>query len=136
LCSGFEWPPLDFGWSLADVLRKSKESAKDAEQSKDTNPNEEKKGAGGRPQLGCIEEQEEEVEVVQAELKDKSANELLTEEEKKLCGDWMEIGTWSNDMANHDPVSVGIPACLFSVHIQLKGKVVVPVFKPPHKPGI
>jgi hypothetical protein len=31
------------------------------------------------------------------------------EEEKKLGSDWMEIGTWSNDMANHDPISVCIP---------------------------
>jgi endoribonuclease Dicer len=94
---------LDFGWSLADVLRKCKESAETAEQK------EEKKGTDKRPELDCIEEKEGEGE---AELKEKSANEILTEEEKKLCGDWMEIGTWSNDMANHDPVSVGIPACL------------------------
>lgn len=24
----FDWPPLDFGWSLADVLKKSKENEK------------------------------------------------------------------------------------------------------------
>jgi hypothetical protein len=37
----------------------------------------------------------------------------LTEEEKKLSGDWMEIGTWSNDMANHDTILVGILLHLF-----------------------
>jgi endoribonuclease Dicer len=102
---------LDFGWSLADVLRKSKENAKNAEQNKDKKPIEDKKGADKRPELECIEEKEE-------ELKEKSANEILTEEEKKLRGDWMEIGTWSNDMANHDPVmSVGIPVCLYFQYI-------------------
>lgn len=100
---------MDFGWSLADVLRKSKENAKNAEQNEDKKPNEDKKGADKRPELDCIEEKEEEEA---ANLKEKSANEILTEEERKLCGDWMEIGTWSNDMANHDPVSVGIPICL------------------------
>jgi endoribonuclease Dicer len=100
---------LDFGWCLADVLRKSKENAKNAEQNKDKKPSEDKKGADKRPELDSIEEKEEEAA---ANLKEKSANEILTEEERKLCDDWMEIGTWSNDMANHDPVSVGISVCL------------------------
>jgi hypothetical protein len=89
---------LDFGWSLADVLRRSKESAKNAER------DEEKEGADEGPELDCLDKG--------AESKEKSANEILTQEERKLCGDWMEIGTWSNDMANHDPGSVGIPARL------------------------
>jgi endoribonuclease Dicer len=100
---------LDFGWSLADVLRKSKENAKNSEQNKDK-PSEDKKGTDKESEVNCIEEKEE--EETGANLKEKSANEILTEEERKLCGDWMEIGTWSNDMANHDPVSVGIPVCL------------------------
>ncbi|XP_021929010.1 endoribonuclease Dcr-1-like isoform X4 [Zootermopsis nevadensis] len=94
LSSSFEWPPLDFGWSLADVLKKSKENAKNAELKEDKKPGEDK------AELQSTEEKEEE-----SELKEKSVNEILTEEEKKLRGDWMEIGTWSNDMANHDPMS-------------------------------
>jgi endoribonuclease Dicer len=101
---------LDFGWSLADVLRKSKENAKNAEQNKDKKQSEDKQGADTRPELDCIEEKAE--DAAATDLKEKSANEILTEEERKLCGDWMEIGTWSNDMANHDPVSVGIPVFL------------------------
>lgn len=93
---------MDFGWSLADVLKKSKENFKNAEQEKD------KKGTGGKVELASIEEKKEEPELIE-----KSGNEVLTEEEKKLSGDWMEIGTWSNDMANHDPISVCIPLHLF-----------------------
>ncbi|KAJ9599475.1 hypothetical protein L9F63_010045, partial [Diploptera punctata] len=97
LSPGFDWPPLDFGWSLADVLKKSKENAKNAEQNKDEKLVEEKKS-----EPPVVIEKEEEIE---EEPKEKSANEILTEEEKKLRGDWMEIGTWSNDMANHEPMS-------------------------------
>ncbi|XP_069696429.1 endoribonuclease Dcr-1 [Periplaneta americana] len=100
---GFEWPPLDFGWSLADVLKKSKENAKNAEQNKDKpgDDKNEKNDNEKKPELEGIEEKKEE----DSEMKEKSANEILTEEEKKLRGDWMEIGTWSNDMANHEPMS-------------------------------
>jgi endoribonuclease Dicer len=93
---------LDFGWSLADVLKKSKENVKNAEPDKD------KKGTGGKVELARTEEKEEELE-----LKERSGNEILTEEEKKLSSDWMEIGTWSNDMANNDSTSVGIPLTCF-----------------------
>lgn len=93
---------MDFGWSLADVLKKSKENAKNAELKEDKKPGEDK------AELQSTEEKEEE-----SELKEKSVNEILTEEEKKLRGDWMEIGTWSNDMANHDPMSVGTPFHLY-----------------------
>ena len=88
---------MDFGWSLADVLKKSRENVKNNDQDK------EKKGTGGKVELARIEETEEE-----PELKERSGNEVLMEEEKKLSSDWMEIGTWSNDMANHDPISVCI----------------------------
>jgi hypothetical protein len=105
---------LDFGWSLADVLKKSKENAKNAEQNKDKKPGEDKNVTVKKAELQSIEEKEEE-----SELKEKSANEILTEEEKKLRGDWMEIGTWSNDMANHDPMSVGTPLHPFYWYISI-----------------
>jgi endoribonuclease Dicer len=89
---------LDFGWSLADVLKKSKESVKNADQDKD------KKVSGGKVEVVSIEETDEKLE-----LTERSGSDVLMEEEKKLSGDWMEIGTWSNDMANHDPISVCIP---------------------------
>jgi hypothetical protein len=95
---------LDFGWSLADVLKKSKENAKNAEQNKEKKPGEGRNVAEKKAEVQSIEEKGEE-----SELKEKSANEILTEEEKKLRGDWMEIGTWSNDMADHDTISVCTP---------------------------
>jgi endoribonuclease Dicer len=93
---------LDFGWSLADVLKKSRENVKNNDQDKD------KKGTGGKVELASIEETEEE-----PELKERSGIDVVMEEEKKLSSDWMEIGTWSNDMANHDPISVCIPSHTF-----------------------
>ena len=90
---------MDFGWSLADVLKKSKENAKIAEKNKE---NEDKTPAEELKPEAEIKEKDD----VEEEPKEKSANEILTEEEKKLRGDWMEIGTWSNDMANHEPMSV------------------------------
>lgn len=104
---------MDFGWSLADVLKKSKESAKNAEQNKDKKPAEDSI-TDKKAELQSIKEKEEE-----SELKEKSANEILTEEEKKLHGDWMEIGTWSNDMANHDSMSVGTPLHLSCWYISI-----------------
>ncbi|PSN49931.1 Endoribonuclease Dcr-1 [Blattella germanica] len=108
LKSDFEWAPLDFGWSLADVLKKSKENAKNAEQNKE---NKDKKIEEIKPEDGGIQNKASEEE----ETKEKSANKILTEEEKKLRGDWMEIGTWSNDMANHGPMSVSLPSNLTMV---------------------
>lgn len=114
---------MDFGWSLADVLKKSRENVKNNDQDKD------KKGTGGKVELASIEETEEE-----PELKEKSGNEVLMEEEKKLSSDWMEIGTWSNDMANHDPITVCITLHTFYEYIsvtviagELKGMVLAAV---------
>jgi len=80
-------------------------------------------------ELASIEETEEE-----PELKERSGNEVLMEEEKKLSSDWMEIGTWSNDMANHDPITVCIPLHTFYEYVsftviagELKGVVLAAV---------
>jgi len=100
---------LDFGWNLADTLKKSKENVKNNDQDKD------EKGKGGKVELASIEDTEEE-----PELKERSGNEvLMEEEEKKLCSDWMENGTWSNNMASHDPILVCIPLHTFYKYISV-----------------
>uniref|UniRef100_T1HEL3 ribonuclease III n=1 Tax=Rhodnius prolixus TaxID=13249 RepID=T1HEL3_RHOPR len=96
----FEWPPLDFGWSLADVLKKSKEdhhkkeaAALDTDETnsvslvknKDSDSPEESVQKGNRDGDDDDHDGEEEVEDEENDSKNKE--------------DWMEIGTWSNEMA-------------------------------------
>nr|CAD7399756.1 unnamed protein product [Timema cristinae] len=109
LTPGFKWSPLNFGWSLADVLRKSKETRKAASEAKSekvADPTEEAQG------LDTVPAKPEEVE-----RPEKTANDIVAEEESKISEDWMEIGTWSNDMAadalevdEFDPESCALPS--------------------------
>nr|AUZ94233.1 dicer-1 [Recilia dorsalis] len=93
LPSDFEWPPLDFGWSLADVLKKSKEE------------NEKNALLKSKAVAKMVEIKEEE-EVIKKEDesldKDKAYESEGSENDKQENGEsgpWMEIGTWSNEMA-------------------------------------
>jgi len=71
----FHWLPLDFGWSLADVLQKSRDALTTDE----------------TPQLA--------IEAPKEEEKAPSEEKLDTEGEAKDKGKpWLEIGTWSNEM--------------------------------------
>nr|CAD7589801.1 unnamed protein product [Timema genevievae] len=100
---------LNFGWSLADVLRKSKETRKaasEAKSEKSADPTEEAQ------RLDTMSIKPEEVE-----RPEKTANDIVVEEESKISEDWMEIGTWSNDMAadalevdEFDPESCALPS--------------------------
>lgn len=101
----FEWPILDFGWSLAEVLKKNKESK--TEILDDVIKSEAKPPPPVATEIMketiVVKEEkkvvtEEPPEVVKVE---KSANEIVLEGEEKLKADtFIEIGTWSNDMAN------------------------------------
>ncbi|XP_011315268.1 endoribonuclease Dcr-1 [Fopius arisanus] len=82
LSEDFEWPPLNFGWSLAEVLRKSKEAKKvepedDVRESPTSDIMKKSLGLG----MGMIIE---------------NVTDLLDEDDDS---DKLEIGTWSNDMA-------------------------------------
>ncbi|XP_052746238.1 endoribonuclease Dcr-1 [Bicyclus anynana] len=91
-CPGFQWPPLDFGWSLAEVLSADSEKIekkKDEEESKQDEKDEERI------------EPPEEVEVEKEEAKEKTINDIL--QEKLDAENGFEIGTWSNDMASAIP---------------------------------
>lgn len=96
-----EWPMLDFGWSLSDVLKKSKanklQNSEDAETSKVSTPKD-KKEKGQH----CGDD-------IDVDIKDsddkpdenKTVNEIVQEAERKLQeegGGFVEIGTWSNEM--------------------------------------
>lgn len=89
LSSDFKWEPLNFGWSLSDVLKKSR----------------------------IIKEEREKEQVVQTIVKvisiDESSDQVITVDISNTIGkvmdeddsdtkedtNWMEIGTWSNEMA-------------------------------------
>ncbi|XP_045117538.1 endoribonuclease Dcr-1-like isoform X2 [Portunus trituberculatus] len=83
---GFSWPPLDFGWSLADVLKKSQSNQETPEvdpKTKDTNTTSQKTSKKTEP-----------VESVESPSPKKKP---------ARSGSDMEIGTWSNDMAVDPP---------------------------------
>lgn len=77
----FEWPSLNFGWSLADVLKKSKE-----EEKRKLEKNEEHY-SGSTTALTEIQEDEEIIE------------EIPRDDDSNNDDDDIEIGTWSNEMA-------------------------------------
>ncbi|KAK8401969.1 hypothetical protein O3P69_001215 [Scylla paramamosain] len=82
----FSWPPLDFGWSLADVLKKSQSNQETSEvdpKTKDTNTSSQKSTKKTEP-----------VESVESPSPKKKP---------ARSGSDMEIGTWSNDMAVDPP---------------------------------
>ncbi|XP_054081108.1 endoribonuclease Dcr-1 [Zeugodacus cucurbitae] len=100
----FEWPMLDFGWSLSEVLKRSKENKnglldKKIEESnnkemKNKQSNAFEEGTGGREEL------DNSYETNHTNMR--SANEIIIEGEKKLKDStFIEIGTWSNDMADN-----------------------------------
>lgn len=75
--AGFEWPVLDFGWSLADVLKKAKE----AKPPKEVRKSDETKVVNGGE---AKEERPEKGDPEMTERDDKTANDLLDEADKKL----------------------------------------------------
>uniref|UniRef100_A0A6P4EHJ9 ribonuclease III n=1 Tax=Drosophila rhopaloa TaxID=1041015 RepID=A0A6P4EHJ9_DRORH len=94
----FEWPMLDFGWSLSEVLKKSRES-KQKDSAKDALVNG-KDSVEDEKEPTKVENQVD--EDPKADKVEKSAIELIIEGEEKLqkADDFIEIGTWSNDMAD------------------------------------
>ncbi|EFN77602.1 Endoribonuclease Dcr-1 [Harpegnathos saltator] len=97
LSSDFEWSALDFGWSLAEVLKKSKEAEK-AKQAKNESTlnncnmvSDMCQNSSNQDHVSCYETGK------QLELFDNTRIE--EEENADEKNDELEIGTWSNDMA-------------------------------------
>ncbi|XP_034941920.1 endoribonuclease Dcr-1 [Chelonus insularis] len=103
LDSDFEWPPLNFGWSLAEVLKKSKESDKNSnkEHGKFLNDS----GINSEPSVimnnDVNNKNEKEKETKNSNTMNKINNwgELDDQVDSSKKDDELEIGTWSNDMA-------------------------------------
>jgi endoribonuclease Dicer len=89
----FEWPMLDFGWTLADVLKKTREAKVSVEE--------------GAKIEEITDEVDKELEAIEGNKIDesndekvqKSANDKLEEIDEKAK--WLDIGTWSNEMAKN-----------------------------------
>lgn len=110
----FDWPMLDFGWCLADVLKKSREAKLQAQKDKQL--------CNGNDSIG--ENDEEKADAKEEGIRTKtpteterpnaspsnveengeelSANDLLEEATRKAAAkNELEIGTWSNEMAKN-----------------------------------
>ncbi|XP_043489191.1 endoribonuclease Dcr-1 isoform X3 [Polistes fuscatus] len=91
----FEWPPLNFGWSLAEVLKKSKEAEKDKQSYASTS----------KPhsiQLKEIDDTQDDSDIEDLEIDPISSitSDQIEDTEPKTDSKEgeMEIGVWSNDM--------------------------------------
>lgn len=95
-CDEFQWPVLDFGWSLADVLKKAKDSVKEATpekkeiEAKEENGEQEEKEMKNEEKSKKVNEITENGthsvngEIDESENELKTANDLLSEVDKKL----------------------------------------------------
>jgi endoribonuclease Dicer len=91
----FQWPVLDFGWSLADVLKRSREIKATPPAVKETNED-------AKDEVVVKEDTSNEGTENVGGDESKTANEILEEADLKLKKDkecLLEIGTWSNEMA-------------------------------------
>ncbi|XP_003706496.2 endoribonuclease Dcr-1 isoform X1 [Megachile rotundata] len=106
LAPDFEWPALDFGWSLAEVLKKSKESEKtkvaktETTQSNSLSNTVEKYQAMPEKTMNNFNELDME-DLNDKEYELELENDNLTDKELEISNEEqeLEIGTWSNDMA-------------------------------------
>lgn len=97
----FEWSALDFGWSLAEVLKKSKETEK-AKQVKNENALNNCNMISDKCQSLCYQDRTScsEIEKIsELESPDNTKTDEAEEESADEKNDELEIGTWSNDMA-------------------------------------
>ncbi|KAE8573160.1 Putative dicer-1 [Halyomorpha halys] len=102
LTKDFEWAPLDFGWSLADVLKKTNKEIENKEAIivKEIVD----KGEDVEAKENLLDDDKSKIVVKKKEGSDTDdsdddTNKDSANEDDKDKGDWMEIGTWSNDMA-------------------------------------
>ncbi|XP_073966397.1 endoribonuclease Dcr-1 [Choristoneura fumiferana] len=90
-CPGFQWPPLDFGWSLSEVL------SADSEKTEKKKENDVEVKEEDETETKIDNEGNEDI----AEPKEKTINDILQEKEDAESG--FEIGTWDNNMASSIP---------------------------------
>lgn len=102
----FKWPPLNFGWSLSDVLKKSSQEEEKKRSEKVTDLENE---ADEKPPLpvSLTEKQEEVTKEVDDTALDEEIEIICTKGAKindrnANSGENWDIGTWSNEMADRN----------------------------------
>ncbi|XP_066598004.1 endoribonuclease Dcr-1 [Prorops nasuta] len=112
LDSHFEWPPLDFGWSLAEVLRKSKEVDKVKQLKIESLQNYSSIESSDRLPKSAGNNWEDGIPHKEVTFKSIDKSKKIEEDKKESSGEEesgkssvnddndLEIGTWSNDMAS------------------------------------
>ncbi|CAB3258214.1 unnamed protein product [Arctia plantaginis] len=102
---GFQWPALDFGWSLAEVLSADSERTEKKREEEELKKEQKEKEIREEKERLEKEKQEKENEKKNDDMEDepreKTINDILQEKEDAEGG--FEIGTWSNDMASQIP---------------------------------
>ncbi|XP_013119344.2 endoribonuclease Dcr-1 [Stomoxys calcitrans] len=98
-----EWPMLDFGWSLSDVLKRSKiqKIPPPGEEKVKCEASKKDKETTADEKKTTITTQSNDEEVLNLGGA-KTVNEIVEDAERKLLEEgagFVEIGTWSNDMA-------------------------------------
>lgn len=89
----FQWDPLNFGWSLSDVLKKSREGKANQET---------KSVVVSHVNITCVEEETAvngNKPTTDDTVKWDDETEAKPNNKPSKSDNWMEIGTWSNDMA-------------------------------------
>ncbi|KAJ8664854.1 hypothetical protein QAD02_006516 [Eretmocerus hayati] len=94
----FEWPPLDFGWSLADVLKRTKEDKASKQETPPTPEIEAPPIKESNIELPPLEDPD--IETI-----DTSKYNGINDDDDEMVDDSceMEIGMWSNEMLNTAP---------------------------------
>ncbi|XP_050494041.1 endoribonuclease Dcr-1 [Bombus huntii] len=103
----FEWPPLDFGWSLAEVLKKSKESEKaklarnETIQQNSTNDTIDNKCQNIPKDIIDSLHKSDKEDLNENNYEFQIKNDKIIEIGEQMSNDEneLEIGTWSSDMA-------------------------------------
>ncbi len=102
--SDFEWPPLDFGWTLADVLknRPAVESSNAKQTASQVSSIPARRGNNVSALLEGLNLGEGGRKSDMETLSDRLVSKI-NEEDQKLKKRGLEIGTWSNEMAGSIP---------------------------------
>lgn len=115
---------MDFGWSLADVLKKNKQEIENKETLNVKEISEKEEGLEAKEEL--LDDSENKIIAKKKEesdgndTDDETNKDSINEEDDKDKGDWMEIGTWSNDMAQlGDEFQKDLPPELSMVFLML-----------------
>lgn len=104
----FNWQPLNFGWSLADVLKQTKAFQKQQDEPLEAGEGKVvenyNKAVKARKDENC-EKSEPNVSnnLTDDQIKEEDENQRMNGKN----GEWIEIGTWSNEMANFKSQSNG-----------------------------